>query len=166
MAKMTVSGLDEFEAMLYELAPRGGIGAAKMAVYDGAAIIADQIRDNLTALPAVTEGEALAAYNKGKHVGISIKQKKALLDSLGIADIEVAVNDINTHIGFDGYNDIQTERWPSGQPNTMIARSIESGTSFMQKQPFMRTAVNSKKGAAQAKMAETFEKRIKEITGG
>ena len=32
----------------------------------------------------------------------------------------------------------------------LIANAINSGTSFMQKQPFMRKAFSSKKGAAQA----------------
>lgn len=39
----------------------------------------------------------------------------------------------NVKIGFDGYNNIRSKRWPQGQPNQMVARAIESGTSWMSK---------------------------------
>lgn len=165
MAKMTVTGLDAFEAKMNRLANGGTVGAAKMAVYDGAAVVTDKIRDNLENLPTVREVDALAAYRKGMFVGITDRQKSGLLNSLGDAPMQVTFADINTRIGFDGYNEVETKRWPYGQPNNMIARSIESGTSFMQKHPFLRPAVNSSRSQAQKKMQETFEKRIEELGG-
>lgn len=165
MAKMTVTGLDAFEAKMNRLANGGTVGATKMAVYDGAAVVTDKIRDNLENLPTVRDVDAIAAYRKGTFAGITGRQKAGLLDSLGVAPMQVTSAEINARIGFDGYNEVKTKRWPNGQPNSMIARSIESGTSFMQKHPFLRPAVNSSRSQAQKKMQETFEKRIEELGG-
>ena len=44
-------------------------------------------------------------------------------------------------IGFDGYNEVQTKTFPNGQPNALIARSIESGSSTREKTPFLRPAL-------------------------
>ena len=69
----------------------------------------------------------------------------------------------NVKIGFDGYNRVKTKTWPQGQPNLMVARAIESGTSWMQKQPFMRRAEASAKGPCEQAMAETVDKEIQKI---
>ena len=66
-------------------------------------------------------------------------------------------------IGFDGYNQLTTKRWPQGQPNSMVARSVESGTSWMKKQPFMRNAEQSAKGPCEAVMEKTVDEHIKKL---
>ena len=71
----------------------------------------------------------------------------------------------NVKIGFDGYNSVKTKRWPSGQPNAMVARSIESGTSWMTKQPFMRKAEQASKSQCEHVMSETVDIEIKKIIG-
>lgn len=53
-----------------------------------------------------------------------------------------------------------TNRKPVG----VVANSINSGTSFMQKQPFARKAVNGSRKEAQEAMEKTGEKLINEMT--
>ena len=69
----------------------------------------------------------------------------------------------NVKIGFDGYNYVKTKTWPKGQPNAMVARSIESGTSWMSKQPFMRKAESSSKSRCEQAMADTINKELTKI---
>lgn len=165
MAKMTVKGLDQFEDKLAKLQNYGIHKAAERAVYVGADVIADRVRSNLKALPSISDAEAIKRYHEHAPGHLTAGQKKGLLDSLGVAPMNNDANSIDTHIGFDGYNEIVTKRYPSGQPNVMVARSVESGTSFMQSTPFIRPAVTAGKATAQSKMAQEFEQIINEIGG-
>lgn len=72
---------------------------------------------------------------------------------------------LNVKIGFDGYNRTKTEKYPKGQPNQLVARGVESGTSWKQKKPFIRPAVNRTKKKAEQMMAEILDKEINKIMG-
>lgn len=50
-----------------------------------------------------------------------------------------------------------------GTPNSLKARAIESGTSRMQKRPFIRPAVNRVKKQAEQLIAENLDKKLNEI---
>lgn len=165
MAKMTVKGLDQFEAKMSRLYDSGVREAAERAVYNGAEVIADKVRANIKALPSISDADAIKRYREHAPGHLTAGQKKGLLDSLGVAPMSNDPNSIDTHIGFDGYNHIMTKKYPFGQPNVMVARSVESGTSFMQPTPFIRPAVTAARATAQKKMAETFEAKIEEIGG-
>ena len=70
---------------------------------------------------------------------------------------------LNVKIGFDGYNAMRTEKYPQGQPNQLVARGVESGTSWKQKHPFVRPAINASRKRAEAKMAEVLDKEIEKV---
>lgn len=97
---------------------------------------------------------------ENKTVGPNAFQKEGLRRSIGIAKMRKEGSFWNVKIGFSGYNKITTKTWPSGQPNAMVARSVESGTSWMQKQPFMRKAENSSKVRCEQAMANEIDKQI------
>lgn len=103
------------------------------------------------------------ARKYGRKIKPSSRQLKALIESYGIAKIRKNKFGYNVKCGFDGYNDIVSERWPNGQPNAMIARSINKGTSFMEAQPFMDTAVSSAEGATVEAMKNQFDHEIEKI---
>ena len=69
----------------------------------------------------------------------------------------------NVKIGFDGYNNIRSKRWPQGQPNQMVARAIESGTSWMSKNRFVGKAVSRVKKQTLAAMQKRAESEINKI---
>lgn len=165
MAKIEMRGMDAYIRQLEGLA-NGTEAVCKAAVYAGADVVADNVRSALRGLRVVSEADALAAYGRREPTYLSAEQRQALLDSLGVAPIRDKFGLWSTKVGFDGYNAIQTERWPSGQPNQLIARACESGSSAMLKQPFMRPTVNKSKARAEQAMAEAADKELKKLTGG
>ena len=165
MAKIEMRGMDTYLSELRKLGENTE-PVCKAAVYAGAKVIADEIRQATSGLNRVTDAEAMAAYHEKKPVKISVSQKIGLVKSMGIAPIMDKYGVVSTKIGFDGYNDVKTERWPNGQPNALIARACESGSSAMLKQPFVRPAIQRKKDAALEAMKQAADRELEKLTGG
>ena len=163
MAKITFPGLADYELMLSRLA-RGADDIAGKAIYAGAEIVADAIRSNIQGLQAVPDEVGAIAYAEKSPAPLTESAKEGLLDGLGISSMQDDNGYYNVKIGFDGYNGLKTKKFPQGQPNVMIARSLESGSSIAPKRPFVRPAVNAVKKQAEAKMAEIIDQEIKKIT--
>lgn len=163
MAKITFPGLADYELMLSRLA-RGADDIAGKAIYAGAEIVADAIRSNIQGLQAVPDEVGAIAYAEKSSAPLTESAKEGLLDGLGISSMQDDNGYYNVKIGFDGYNGLKTKKFPQGQPNVMIARSLESGSSIAPKRPFVRPAVNAVKKQAEAKMAEIIDQEIKKIT--
>ena len=137
----------------------------RWSLYDGAAVAANAMRASIGGLRTVSDAESLQAYRRRQPAILSVRQKAGLLGGLGIAPMKGTTDGVNVRIGFDGYNDIRTERWPNGQPNIMIAASCEHGSSAMLEQPFIRPAFESARGTIVDAMEETAHKKIEEILG-
>ncbi len=168
MAKIAFRNLEAYELQLAHLRARTPAIAGK-AIYAGADIITDAIRARIEAMPAVNDREGLVAYYKKEPPPLTESAKKGLLEGLGITRMQDDNGFYNVKIGFDGpegehgYNDLRTEQFPKGQPNVMIARSLESGSSIAEKRPFVRPAINATRKEAEAKMAEIIDNEIKKI---
>lgn len=158
MAKITFTGLEHYMAQL-EALEQSGEAIAKQALYEGAKIAADEMRKSIDDIPIQEEWGTKAEPAKG----IRAAQKQGLQEGFGISPMRDDGGFVNTHIGFHGYNSIKTKAYPNGQPNAMIARSVESGTSFLQKSPFVSKAVRKTKNKAESKMKEVFESEIEKI---
>ena len=52
---------------------------------------------------------------------------------------------------------MKTKKYPKGQPNVLLARSIESGSSIAKKRPFVAPAVRKTKKAAEETMAKIID---------
>lgn len=155
MAKFTVGkGLEEYLEKLGNLQDISP-GLAGRAIYEGAKIVADQIHANIQALPVQT------GPVKGRRDPYQ-DEVDGLLAGLGIAKKRVEDGYINVKIGMDGYNSRVTEKYPKGHPNAMVARSINIGTTFVNRHPFINQAVRSTKAAAEEKMKEVIENGIEE----
>lgn len=128
------------------------------AVYDMAKVVADKVRANIQALPAVPNAANIATYRQG-YSRLSEPEKQGLLDGFGVSPLQDDSGYRNVKLGFDGYNSVKTKKYPQGQPNALIARVTESGSSYREKTPFIRPAVNaSKKQAEQAGQMKIDEK--------
>ena len=162
MAKWIVGkGLDSYISYLQKIdaVTDEAIGEA---VYEMAKVVADSVRASIQALPTVSNEANIATYKKG-YSRLSDEEKQGLLDGFGVSPMQDDGGYINVKLGFDGYNSVKTKKYPKGQPNALIARVTESGSSYREKTPFMRPAVNaSKKQAEQAGQAKIDEK-IKSI---
>ena len=159
MAKMTVKGLEDVVNGLSAVG-EAGLPIVKAAMYEGAAVIADQIKANIKALPVDTPRWLSGG---DRYNALVAQDKEDLANSLGIMEFERSPEGVRTVIGFAGYGRHKTKKYKRGLPMAMIARSIESGSSVRSKHPFVRTAVNSSKTRAKATIAAEAETRIREV---
>ena len=132
------------------------------AVYEMAKVVADKVRSSIQALPTVNNEANIATYKKG-YSRLSDKEKQGLLDGFGISPLQEDSGFVNVKLGFDGYNSVKTKKYPQGQPNALIARVTESGSSYREKTPFMRPAVNASKKPAEAAGRAKFDEKIAAI---
>ena len=161
MAKMSCKGLDEFASKISSMTERSE-GVFKRGVYQGMSVIVKAVAAEIDKLPVAEEH----GTPEKKIRTINAKQKKGLKEGLGIAKIRNDGGVVNTRTGFEGYNGIRTEKYPNGQPNAMIARSVVSGTSFRSKNDFIRRAMSASKAEAIRAAGEEMEKAIKEKMEG
>lgn len=163
MAKIDFSGIDEYAKVLDALGKESE-EVIKSAVYKGAALVADEIKADLKALP-IEEGEnGLPPMGSPDHkiTGVSRRQKGDLIDGFGLAPIQNDDGYVQTKAGMDGYGSIPTKKYPHGVPNVMLMRSIESGTSFREKHPVFRKATNRARKKAEQAMRNEIDDQLKE----
>lgn len=159
MGKIKLTGMEDVERMLSALGDQAEEAAEKM-LYEGAGVMADAIKAGIQSLPVV---EGWGTPSKPLPGGVSAYQKEGLLRGFGIAGFRKSLGDVNTRLGFDGYNGLKTKKFPQGQPNALIARAAESGTSWKRKSPFFRTAVNRARSPATEKMKQVFDEEMKRV---
>ena len=160
MGKFQFEGVDKLVAQYKELESNTEEIIGK-AIYNGAGVVSKAVAGAINGIS--TDNRFGTAENPVS--GPTTIQKIGLQHALGIAKMRNDNGFWNVKIGFDGYNNVKTKRWPQGQPNAMVARSIESGTSWMQKQPFMRKAEQSSRSQCEIAMGETVDKEIQRIMG-
>lgn len=159
MAKIVVKGLDEFKFSTDQIS--GGFQAvASAAVYAGAGEMVECIKTAINSLP--TQNGYMKSGDKRNVV--TADEKKDLVEHVGISHFDTTGGSVTAAIGFNGYSRHHTAKYPNGVPIPMIARSIESGSSVRQKNPFLRKAVNSNKEAISRAMQEAAQKKLEELT--
>ena len=136
MATIKFEGFDEYRKLIADLDKKTN-SIIKPAVYDGAAVVVEEVKKNLR---RVVGPDSTGDLEK----------------SIGLSKMEDDRGFIHTKLGFDGYD-------RRGNPNVVKARALESGTSKQQKKPFIRPAVNAVKDRAVAVISETVDKQIKKI---
>lgn len=132
------------------------------AVYDMAKVVADKVRANIEALPAVSNEANIATYREG-YSRLSELEKQGLMDGFGVSPLQDDSGYRNVKLGFDGYNSVKTKKYPQGQPNALIARVTESGSSYREKTPFIRPAVNAARKPAEKAGQAKIDEKIKSI---
>ena len=153
-------GLDELNQMLAELGNRAEEVASK-SLYEGAGVVANAF----SAAVSRIHTEPFRYANGGNMRKASPEEKAALMGKSGVARFQKNGGEVNTLIGISGsagYANI------GGKPKAvrMIARAINSGTSFMVKQPVFRQAKSTSTGAAQAAIVAKAEQMFDEIIKG
>lgn len=138
---MEITGMDELTAKMQKL-PDKGADVAALALYEGAAIVAN-------AVSAAVQGIATEEFHYTKFgKRLPSPEEKAILLSAkrGVAKFNKNHSRVDTSVGMQnaGYGTIKGKTKPIPQ----IANAINSGTSFMQPQPFFRKAVETSASAA------------------
>lgn len=179
--KCVTEGMGELTKALNSLG-NAAQGAASAGLYEAAGVYADEISAGVQGIS--TEPFKFAAGGRKRKP--SPEEKAALLSAgaAGIAKFNKNGVSVDTSVGFNaaGYapvnfkgmgknartnyrynkktNMASQSRYAKGgtniKPIPVIANAINSGTSFMEKQPFFRKATSRAKGKAQ----EAFEKTV------
>ena len=146
MAKFKFEGIDKYTASLEKIGGKNAEKVLKQAVYPGAGIVADAIRNGLE--PHRDSGE--------------------LARSLSLAPMRNDEGYVNTKVTFAGYDTAKpSKRFPQGVPNAVKAASLESGNSRGQKAThFISNAVKSVRQKAIDEMSKALEEKIGQIMEG
>lgn len=156
--KVSTEGMDDLTQMLRGL-ENAAQGVAAASLYEGAAVVADAVSRAVHGIATepfryATEG------NKRKPS----PEEKALLESAprGVAKFKKNGQVVETSVGLgtSGYGQLGDVT----KPVPLIANAINSGTSFMQKQPFFRKAVSQTQSRALATIDDGIRKRVEELT--
>lgn len=159
MATIKFKGLEEYEKKITRLGKETE-RIAGAAIYDGAGIVADAIKANISSLPVV---HGFGTASDPLPGGVTESQKQGLLEGFGISKMVNEDGYLNVKLGFDGYNSTKTAKYPNGQPNQLVARGVESGTSWKMAKPFVKTAVSRSRKTAEKTMADVLDKEIEKI---
>lgn len=162
MARFRISpDLERYNKMIYDLGAQAR-EYIEAAVKKGADPVADAVRGALNGLQTDDSyrppGEP--------RVGPRTIQKAGMQAGFGVAPVRDDSGFINVKLGFHGYNGMRTRKYPGGQPNAMIARSVESGSSYMMAHPFVDRAARGAKSAAEQIMKQEIENSIGRIMEG
>ena len=150
-----INGTDELSAMLAKLENEAEPIAA-MALYEGAAIVANAFKSAANSIQA-----APFKWGTKRRPRLPSLIEKAAVTNIGIATFHKEGGaEVNTVVGVpEGYVSINGK----AKAVKLLARAINSGTSFMNKQPVFRKAISSSRGAAQAAMTQKAEELIEQI---
>lgn len=166
MAEITLTGFDAYVRKIESL-KADSTKICKATVFPGAGILADKVREELDALQTISDAEALGNWQAGQvQPHLSVTQKAGLQASLGVSPIRREPDGaVRASVGFPGYNDVKTRHFPQGQPNPEVARSLEKGSSYLQRDPFMSRAVRAARKEAETAMAEECDRQIARVMG-
>jgi hypothetical protein len=155
---LKVEGMETITEMLSK-AENAAPGIAAQALYKGAGAVADEISKGARGLKT-----APFRYAKGWQRDPSPEEKEAVVSAgaMGISKFRRTGNEVKTSVGYgkSGYADVAGRR----KPVPLLAASINHGTSFMRKQPFIREAEAKARGKASEAITEEVERLIEDMT--
>lgn len=159
MARLTSEGVADV-ALMFGNAAQASVPLAKMAVFDGARVMADAIRGEVNALPVDKE-----RYLKPgeKYAVITSRDKRDLAAHLGITKITHSSAGVRAVIGFAGYGSRKTRAYRNGLPMALLARSLMKGTEVRHRSAFIDRAIGRASENAQAAMVATATRVIAQI---
>ena len=151
-----VDGMETISMMLQNLGDKAE-GIASRGLFKGAGIMADEIRKEAAGIrtgPGASRESARYATQEEKQIVMNA--------AAGIAKFKKNGTEVDTSIGFRnaGYAEINGKSVPIPK----IVNAINSGTSFMHKQPFVRKAANRAKERASEAIRASIEADVNGIT--
>jgi pyruvate carboxylase len=154
--ELKVDGMAEISELLSKLEEAAPAIAAE-ALYEGAGTMSAAINsaaESIKTGPGSTREEARYATPEEKAA--------VLVAGAGIAKFDKTGTEVNTSVGYKsaGYAVIKGKT----KPVPLIVNAINSGTSFMHKQPFVRQAARSGGAKAMSVMTAFIEDAFGKIT--
>ena len=155
--QMKVDGMAEISEMLNQLDVMAPSIAAQ-ALYDGAGVMAEELKRS-----ARTIRTAPFKYAR-EGTRLPSPEEKAIVEAAeaGIAKFDKSGTEVDTAVGYRnaGYAELNGKV----KPVPVIVNAINSGTSFMRKQPFVRKAAKSGGTKAEKAMKDKIESAVDAIT--
>ena len=155
---LEVTGVEDLIQKMDKIAEKG-MDCASLALYEGARVTADAVGGAVENI--ATDPVKYAAGGKKRKP--SPEEKDVLAGAKhGVAKFRKSIANVNTSVGYQnsGYGQIKGKTVPV----PLIANAINSGTSFMQKQPFIRKAFSQTKGAAQAAIENKLREELEKLS--
>ena len=154
--ELKVDGMTEISEMLSKL-EEAAPAVASQALYEGAGIMSREIQsaaETIRTGPGPTRDSARYATPEEKAAVLSV--------GAGIAKFNKNGTEVDTSVGFRnaGYAKLKGKTKPIPQ----IVNAINSGTSFMSKQPFVRKAASSGGQKSIEAMKAKIEEAVAAIT--
>ena len=163
MSAIEVEGMEEYLALL-DLNYKQMDRICGRSIYPGAKLISDDCKKRLINLKTDDSLFSVATKYGRMLKGPTKRQKQGLIESMGIASMRKRGGTFDVKLGFDGYNDVPSTSSKKGtQPNAMIARSVNKGTSFMHAQPFMDQSIDACRKPVEDKIEEQFYKELERL---
>ena len=153
---MKSEGIEEMSAMLNEMDDQAQ-RVASFALYEGAGIVADEVNKYASSIHTEPFHYAVFVTREPSPEEKEIVQTAAA----GIAKFNKNGSEVDTSVGFQnsGYAELKGKMVPIPK----IVNAINSGTSFMKKQPFVRKAANSASPKAMEAMRKYIEAEFEAI---
>ena len=161
--KVKTEGLNDVSKLLQAMG-EGAIGVAARGLYDGAGVMAKEIE---TAAKGIKTNPFKWASRSRGQVRLPSPEEKEIVVSAGhagIAKFRKSTDGVDTSVGYgtSGYAELKGKVVPIQK----IANSINSGTSFMTKQPFFRKAVTKGRRTAVDAIVDSIEKDFEKMQSG
>lgn len=150
-----VEGMKEISDMLAKLGDKSTAAAAS-GLYDGAGVMAGEIQQKAGSISTAPFHYAVFITREP-----SPEEKEIVQQGIGIAKFNKNGSEVNTSVGYGnaGYAMLAGKQKAVAQ----IANAINSGTSFMKKQPFVRNAVASARRKSEEAIVKTIEAKFNDI---
>ena len=156
--QMKVDGMAEISETLSKLEEKAP-GVAARALYKGAGIMAKEMKASAEQIRT-----APFKYARNGDSRLPSPEEKAIIlaAGAGIAKFDKSGSEVDTSVGYkaSGYANLKGKQKPIPQ----IANAINSGTSFMEKQPFVRKAARSGGSKAMQAMKDSIEQDFEALT--
>lgn len=159
--KVKTEGLDDVSKLLQSLGDQAQ-GIASRGLYEGAGVMAKEITSSVNSIQT-----APFKYASRGAVRLPSPEEKDVIASaghVGIAKFRKTGGEVDTSVGYGraGYAELKGKTVPIAK----IANSINSGTSFMQMQPFFRKAVTTGRRKALKAITDTINQEIEQLQSG
>lgn len=158
--ELQVDGMAEISEILDKMGDSAP-GIAARALYEGAGVMADEI--NRGAAMIQTAPFKWASRRRSETRLPSPEEKEIVQNATaGIAKFNKSGTEVDTSVGYRnaGYATLKNKTVPIPQ----IVNAINSGTSFMVKQPFVRKAAKAGGTKAMQAMRSSIEKDFEALT--
>lgn len=155
---MKTEGMEEISKMLTELGNKAQ-GVASLGLYDGAAVMREEIEKSARSIRTAPFQYAPPGQTRLP----SPEEKEIIVNAgVGIARFDKNGSEVDTSVGYSaqGYAPLKNKL----KPVPLIANAINSGTSFMRKQAFVRKAAKSGGSKASDAIREKIETLVEEMT--